>query len=214
VAAIQIQQTTAPEIEPTPQPELELEAQSEPKIMDTPESTLSTVSRVIDGDTIELNTGKRVRLICIDTPDVGESGYEHAKDALTSFVLNKEVRLVKDVSETDKYGRLLRYVYVGELFVNGMLVESGYAQVYRFPPDTELCDELETLEAEAKAQQIGIWEEKTTDSGYICSYNAYNCSEFKTQAQAQAAFEACGGTSNDVHWLDGDNDGVACESLT
>jgi len=86
-------------------------------------------------------------------------------------------------------------------------------------PEAEVKDEpepneLETSEAEAKAQEIEILEEQeTTDSEYICSDNAYNCSDFETQAQAQAAFEACGGTSNDVHLLDRDNDGGACESL-
>ena len=47
----------------------------------------------------------------------------------------------------------------------------------------------------------------------ICSYNAYNCDDFNTQAQAQAMFETCGGVNNDVHWLDGDKDGIACEIL-
>jgi hypothetical protein len=50
-------------------------------------------------------------------------------------------------------------------------------------------------------------------SGYVCSYNAYNCSDFKTRAEAQAAFEACGGSSKDIHYLDADKDGIACESL-
>jgi len=47
----------------------------------------------------------------------------------------------------------------------------------------------------------------------ICSYNAYNCSNFSTHAEAQATFESCGGIANDVHRLDGDGDGIACESL-
>ncbi len=48
---------------------------------------------------------------------------------------------------------------------------------------------------------------------YLCDANVYNCDDFKTHAQAQAAFKACGGVRNDIHWLDGDKDGVACESL-
>jgi len=47
----------------------------------------------------------------------------------------------------------------------------------------------------------------------ICSRNAYNCDDFTTQAEAQRIFESCGGISNDIHRLDGDNDGVVCESL-
>ena len=55
--------------------------------------------------------------------------------------------------------------------------------------------------------------EDTTKSGYTCSYNAYNCANFITHAQAQAVYEGCGGVSNDVHRLDRDKDGLACESL-
>ena len=51
------------------------------------------------------------------------------------------------------------------------------------------------------------------DTSYICSYNAYNCDDFKTQSEAQKVYELCGGINNDVHWLDGDNDGIACEIL-
>jgi len=172
------------------------------------------VSWIIDGDTIVLEDGQRVRLICIDSPEEGEGGWEDAKDYLANLILYKGVKLVKDVSETDRHGRLLRYVYLDNLFVNGELVRNGYATVSRFPPDTELCDELERLEKEAKKEGAGMWAaEEAQESKYICSYNVYNCSDFKTQVEAQAAFEACGGLSQDVHNLDGDNDGVACESL-
>ena len=177
-----------------------------------------TVSRVIDGDTIQLNNGERVRLICIDAQETGEPGFEVAKDYLTNLILNKSIHLEKDVSETDRYGRLLRYVYLDDIFVNGDLVKKGYARAYRYPPDTKLCDEIEELETQAKNQKIGIWttqEQSTTQSSaqYICSYNAYNCGDFTTRSQAQAVFESCGGASNDIHWLDGDGDGIACESL-
>lgn len=59
----------------------------------------------------------------------------------------------------------------------------------------------------------GCIEEESESTEYICDYNAYNCADFSTHAQAQAAFEACGGVSNDIHNLDGDDDGQACESL-
>lgn len=51
------------------------------------------------------------------------------------------------------------------------------------------------------------------ESDTICSYNAYNCSDFSTHAEAQEVFEYCGGVNNDIHVLDRDKDGVACESL-
>lgn len=56
-------------------------------------------------------------------------------------------------------------------------------------------------------------ENKTVNEDYDCNSNVYNCANFSTQAEAQAAFEECGGLSNDIHWLDGDDDGIACESL-
>ena len=102
-----------------------------------------TVIRVIDGDTFELATKDRVRLICIDTPELGDKGSYEAKEYLESLVLNKEVRLEKDISETDRYGRLLRYVYVNETFVNKELVQKGYAEIYRYEPDVTRCDEIE-----------------------------------------------------------------------
>lgn len=193
------------------------EKPEEEKEQEVPGLETIIVTYVVDGDTIELNNEEKVRLICVDTPEVGEGYSSEATNYLKSLVLNKEVQLVKDVSETDRYGRLLRYVYVGDVFVNGKLVENGYARVYRYPPDIKLCDELEVLETKAKNNNLGIWSEvegeETTDSKYICNYNAYNCGDFSTHAQAQAVYEACGGVSNDIHQLDRDKDGLACESL-
>ena len=55
---------------------------------------------------------------------------------------------------------------------------------------------------------------KAPEEKIICSRNAYNCDDFTTQPEAQRIFESCGGISNDIHRLDGDNDGIACESLS
>ena len=52
-----------------------------------------------------------------------------------------------------------------------------------------------------------------SNSEYICNYDAYNCGDFKTHLQAQTAYEECGGVANDIHALDRDKDGLACESL-
>lgn len=188
----------------------------------TPPQTTSTikVTRVIDGDTIEINTGERVRLICIDTPETYEDYYQEAKDYLTDLILNEEIELVKDKSETDRYNRLLRYIYLDGDFVNEMIVENGWAVAYPYNPDTTLCPQIEAAEESAKSKGIGIWaeqeeeddDEPSSSSGYICSYNAYNCGDFSTHDEAQAVFEACG--SGDVHKLDRDNDGKACETLS
>lgn len=105
-----------------------------------------TVIRVIDGDTFELATKDKVRLICVDTPELGDAGSYEAKDFLESLVLDKEVRLEKDISETDKYGRLLRYVWVNksnkEIFVNKEIVKEGYGTVFRYGEDIKRCDEI------------------------------------------------------------------------
>ncbi|MDD3819484.1 MAG: thermonuclease family protein, partial [Actinomycetota bacterium] len=87
------------------------------------------VKEVIDGDTIILSDGRRVRLIGINTPEHGMYFYEEAKEALEMIVLGKKVFLEKDVSEKDQYGRLLRYVYTGDLSVNMEMVKRGFANV-------------------------------------------------------------------------------------
>ena len=187
-----------------------------------------TVTDVIDGDTIKINSGDKVRLICIDTPEVGEPYYQEATDKLEELILGKEVILEKDVSETDRYGRLLRYIYLDDLFINEEIVLLGLAKAYRYQPDVKYCDQIEEAEAMAKASKLGIWSEETiteltnneepedkkeSTNEYVCGYNAYNCDDFSTQAEAQELFEACGGVSNDIHDLDRDSDGIACESL-
>ena len=89
------------------------------------------VTRVIDGDTIIIDGGYRVRYIGIDTPEVYpvvEAFGIEAWQANRRLVEGREVRLQSDVSETDKYGRLLRYVYVDNTFVNAELVKQGLAR--------------------------------------------------------------------------------------
>jgi len=175
---------------------------------------LFLVTRIIDGDTIEIETGERVRLICMDTPERGEPGYTEAAQYLQSLILNKEVKMVKDISEVGKYGRLVRYIYLDDLFVNEKMVLEGYAEVYPYHPDITLCPQIEEAEQEAKENEKGIWSKKPEQEIQSdCRANTYNCDDFTTHATAQKIFEACGGTSNDIHQLDRDKDGIACESL-
>ena len=124
-----------------------------------PKVETAIVSRVIDGDTIELATGQRVRYIGIDTPEKDEYFFEEATAKNSELVLGKEVRMEKDVSETDGYGRLLRYVYVGDLFVNAELVRLGYAREAYYPPDTMHCDEFLRLEKYAASSDLGLHNE-------------------------------------------------------
>jgi Staphylococcal nuclease homologue/Excalibur calcium-binding domain len=130
--------------------------------------------------------------------------------------------LEKDVSDKDMYGRLLRYVFIDDIFINKIMVQEGYAKAYPYEPDTKYKVEFTDLESQAKDNQLGIWgatevtepESYTTlNSQYVCNRNAYNCGDFNTHAEAQAVYEACGGVGNDVHKLDRDRDGIACESL-
>ncbi len=117
------------------------------------------VTRVIDGDTIELETGEKVRYIGIDTPEKDECYFEAAKRENELLVLDKRVKLEKDVSETDRYGRLLRYVEAGEIFVNDYLVRSGYALASSYPPDIDRQLQLREAQIEAKTFARGLWNE-------------------------------------------------------
>lgn len=192
-------------------------------VIPEPTNDLHRVTRVIDGDTIEIEGGERVRLICIDTPERGEDGYYEAKDYLETLLLGREVELVKDVSEVDRYGRLLRYIFIldyddiGDFFVNSGIARLGYGEVARFPPDTKYCDLIEKSQDLAKSYNKGIWEEiieepETTslNSNIVCSYNAYNCEDFSSCLEVMEVFNTC---NNDIHYLDGDDDGIPCESL-
>lgn len=86
------------------------------------------VTRVIDGDTIELENGHGVRLIGIDTPERGCPGYQEAKKNMQDLVLAKRIVLVSDGKQnTDRYGRLLRYVDLGDKDIGLEQIEDGYA---------------------------------------------------------------------------------------
>ena len=120
---------------------------------------------MIDGDTIEVeiqgNT-YRVRYIGINTPELAHDGLPDELYSQEATIKNQElvegkiVRLEKDISETDAYGRLLRYVCMGDLFVNAELVKLGYAQATPYPPDVKYESYFLSVENEAKASQRGI----------------------------------------------------------
>jgi len=122
------------------------------------------VTRVIDGDTIEIEGGIKVRLIGIDTPEMKNKNRTidcfatEAKQKVESLLNGKEVVLVKDVSETDKYGRLLRYVYLGDEMINDTLVKEGYAKISTFPPDVKFKDQFITSGRQAREAQVGLWQ--------------------------------------------------------
>ena len=118
------------------------------------------VVRVIDGDTIEVEGSARVRYIGIDAPEVYPQTEYYGPEAWArnrELVEGKTVTLEKDVSETDVYGRLLRYVWVDGVFVNGELVRLGYARAISYPPDTKYQERLAQLEEEARQASRGLW---------------------------------------------------------
>ena len=101
-----------------------------------------------------------MRYIGVDTPEIYPQPEPFSKEAWQtnrSLVEGKRVRLERDVSETDKYGRLLRYVYVDGVFVNAELVKQGLARAKAYPPDTKYQDYLGKMEVEAREAGRGIW---------------------------------------------------------
>lgn len=126
------------------------------------------VTRVVDGDTIEISSGKTVRFIGIDTPEtvdprrsVGCFGKE-ASNKTKDLLSGKEIILQKDVSETDKYRRLLRYIFLplpdGRiLFVNDYLVREGFAKALTYPPDVKYNEQFRQAEKEAREGSRGLW---------------------------------------------------------
>ena len=131
-----------------------------------PDSVEALAIRAVDGDTIEVEIegeSYKVRYIGIDTPELHHPtkpvGYyaQEAYEKNRELVEGKTIFLEKDVSETDRYGRLLRYVYVGDVFVNAYLVQQGYAQVSTYPPDVKYQERYLELQREAREAGRGLW---------------------------------------------------------
>lgn len=123
---------------------------------------MARVAAVIDGDTIALAGGERVRYIGIDTPEMGSAPRECFAEQATArnaaLLAGKEVALRVDVSQRDRYRRLLRYVYLPDgTFVNALLVAEGYATAATFPPDVLFSTYFATLERQARQESLGLW---------------------------------------------------------
>ncbi len=135
----------------------------------TPPTNQPLVSRVIDGDTVELESGEKVRYIGIDTPETLDPRKpvqcfgKNASAKNKELVEGKPVWLVKDISDHDKYGRLLRYVYLGDpaegssVFVNLELVKLGFAHSSIYPPDVRYQDLFLAAEKKAREEKRGLW---------------------------------------------------------
>lgn len=120
-------------------------------------------TRVVDGDTIEVAQLGAVRLIGIDSPEmnydlsVPQPFAREAKRCCERLVDGKDVSLLFDVQKRDKYGRVLAYVFVGDIFVNAELVKAGLATAYHIPPNGRYRTRLKRFERQARGQGRGIW---------------------------------------------------------
>jgi micrococcal nuclease len=150
------------------------------------------VKRVIDGDTIQLESGETVRYIGIDAPELytKESGAEFFSKEAARFnkklVFLKKVKLEFDSEKEDSHGRMLAYVFVKNTFVNAELVRQGYAKVMVKPPNTKYKDVLLAQQQKAIDEDKGLWQEKKqdTESTYVGNKRTYtlhrpSCSHVK-----------------------------------
>ena len=205
-----------------------------------PNNPLQTgkVVDVVDGDTIKVLLDEdgliyTVRYIGMDTPEFTSQVEFYGSEAATKnveLVFGKAAQLIKDVSETDVYGRLLRYVIVDNIFINYELVAKGYANTASYPPDIACIPIFQRAEQQARATDLGLWNAPPTlavvapivpnsgggNAACNCSGPDLDCTaNFSTHAEAQACYNYCVAQGfGDVFRLDGnDNDGLACESL-
>jgi len=138
-----------------------------------------SVKRVVDGDTLQLESGERVRLIGIDTPEMHESDKlyrdsqrtrqdirtikelgRHAYEFTRKLVEGKRVRLEFDVEKRDKYKRMLAYVYLADgTFVNAKIIEEGYASLMTIPPNVKYADLFLKLYRQAREDKRGLWKD-------------------------------------------------------
>ena len=125
------------------------------------------VERIADGDTFSCRDGRKVRLIGIDTPELGqgESGRQ-ARRALARLVPpGSSVRLERDVAPRDRYGRELAHVWSGSRLVNEALVLDGWAVLYTVPPNVKYAERLGRAQKKARAAGAGLWQR----GGFECS---------------------------------------------
>jgi len=155
-----------------------------PKNSNFLQDNIFIVKEVIDGDTIILENGQKIRYIGINAPEMPNGCFaQEATDKNKELVEGKKVRLEKDISEIDSYGRLLRYAYLieedSEIFINEDLIKNGYAYDWAYGPDTKYKKDFAEAEEEARINRKGIWgdvchlviEEKKEDKHIVIQDN-------------------------------------------
>ncbi len=181
---------------------------------------LGLVTKVVDGDTIRaLIDGKehKIRYIGIDAPESTTTQEPFGKEATkhnAELVRDQIVELYRDVSETDRFGRLLRYVVTNSVFVNLKLVEDGYAKAVTYPPDVACAVIFQQAERTARELGKGLWGSTTPSASPNC-HPAYpdvcipspppilSCSDI--------SFRNFRVLPPDPHQFDQDGDGIGCE---
>ncbi|MBO6934385.1 MAG: thermonuclease family protein [Deltaproteobacteria bacterium] len=139
-----------------------------PEVSEAADGIPVELTSVVDGDTIHVRledgSDERVRYIGIDTPEVAHAEGEvserfgdEATEENRRLLGDGELRLVLDVEERDRFGRLLAYVYVGEAMVNEALVREGYARTLTIPPNVRHVDRFREAEREARDANLGLW---------------------------------------------------------
>jgi micrococcal nuclease len=130
-----------------------------------------TVARVVDGDTLYCADGRKIRLIGIDSPELGQ-GTEgrRARDALLALLpRDRRVRLEPDAAGRDRWGRILAYAWSGKLLVNEAMLRGGWALLYTVPPNVKYVRRLEGAQNEARTAGAGLWK----GEAFACSPRAY-----------------------------------------
>jgi endonuclease YncB( thermonuclease family) len=146
------------------------------KNVDIFESSVHHVVHVVDGDTLDIEGARRIRLLRIDAPERGTCYFEESTAALKALVEGKDIRIEKDVTGADRYDRLLRNLYLpserpeeDDIFVDQWLVERGFARVESIAPDTRDHDLLARAEASARAGKKGMW---SSACKYLAEYQS------------------------------------------
>lgn len=143
-----------------------LESQPATPVQVEQATSTAVVTRVIDGDTIvvsQFGASYTVRYIGMDTPEPYRDGEPAcysvaATNRNKELVADKTVTLVADVEDTDKYDRLLRYVYAENILVNEVLVSEGYAKKLAIAPNVRMKELFSQAERKAKNERIGLWD--------------------------------------------------------
>ena len=144
-----------------------------PTLAETASTLEGVVVRVVDGDTVHVRIGARiekVRYIGVNAPEVHhpvkgeEPGGREATDVNRRLVEGRHVRLELDVQARDRYGRLLAYVWIGDMMINAELVRLGYAQVMTVPPNVRHQALFLELQRDARSAHRGLWRRASLDA--------------------------------------------------